>query len=57
MEPDGWMIRHNRLYDSVHFGPFATKDEALAWHAAHESEGVNGFLVPLYRTVDWARRG
>jgi hypothetical protein len=52
-DPDGWMIRHGRAYDSCHFGPFATLREAAEWAEKHPH--VTPQFVPLFLTVDWGR--
>lgn len=52
-KPDGWVVRHSRMTDTVTFGPFATWDEALDWMDANDVGG--GALIPCWRTVDWNR--
>jgi hypothetical protein len=50
-----WFIAHNRMGPTVHFGPFATAEEALVY-ARNECGG--GLVVPLHPPVpadqiDW----
>jgi len=53
MEPDGFAIIHNRMTDTLYFGPFRTLSEARAW----QQENGIGFIVSLYLTIDWNRPG
>jgi hypothetical protein len=53
--PDGYMVRHNRMTDTLHFGPFLTYAECLEFLRANRLVTAN--VVPLYKTVDWNRRG
>jgi hypothetical protein len=57
-EPDGYMIRHSRSTDELFFGPFVTREEAVEWFMqVGEPQHAGGRIVPLYKTVDWNRRG
>jgi hypothetical protein len=51
--PDGYAIIHYRASGSstCYFGPFDTLEAAQEW--LHEN--AVGFIVPLYKTVDWGR--
>ena len=53
-EPDGYALRYSRATDVLHFGPFATWDEAVAWATEHR---LACSIVPLHLTLDWNRGG
>jgi hypothetical protein len=56
-EPDGYFIIHNRMTDTLYFGPFKTLEEAHQWHEENNrTHRVQGVILPLYLTVDWNRR-
>lgn len=52
--PDGWVIVHHRMTDSLLFGPFATLEEAGEFASAN---GIPCHARPMWRSVDWNRRG
>jgi len=54
-EPSGYMVMHSRMTDTLYFGPFTTLDEVREWLDHHKD--VRAAIIPLYRTVDWNRRG
>lgn len=54
-EPDAWIILHRRATDACYFGPFSSREEAAAWR--EENRDVRGFLIPVWRKVDWNRAG
>jgi len=51
--PDGYFIAHNRMTDTLYFGPFKSIEEADAFAAANKI-GCN--LHAMYLNVDWNRR-
>ena len=54
-EPAGWFIEHHRAAGSptCRWGPFSTIKEAQQWAQAR---GVDGGIVPLFKSVNWDRR-
>jgi hypothetical protein len=53
-EPGGWMAVHYRqpMGNDCYFGPFPTKQAAMAFCAEHK---LTASLTPLYLSVDWRR--
>jgi hypothetical protein len=54
-EPAGYLVRHTRATDTLHFGPFPTIVAATMWLCDHPD--VFGLIHPLYLDVDWNRNG
>lgn len=54
---DGFIIIHHRASgsSSLYFGPFASVEEARAWVLENDAKGVSGYIVPVYKSVDWSR--
>jgi len=51
-KPDGWVLTHHRMTDTLLFGPFATLRDAERFAEAH---GIGCNVRPMYLTVDWNR--
>lgn len=51
--PAGYMVRHSRATDTLHFGPFPDLVALTKWCCDHPE--VTATAVPLYLTVDWNR--
>lgn len=54
-KPDGYAIIHNRMTDTLYFGPFKDLNDVLAW--SNRNPSVHGITIPLFLNVDWNRRG
>lgn len=57
-EPDGYAVIHSRMTDTLYFGPFATLKEVTEWQKKiGDKMLVRGYIVPLFKDVDWNRKG